>query len=340
MTVQQDSITAQGGMGVQGDSAGAVHTPITPATVLSWLPRNATPEQQDSAIQAYFKPSDITWSNRPDTLHLPGHDKGHNMLDVQLPQYYREGFFSKDTLFHPELPGGRYGVAGDPVPYSAHNDNFITSLLLLCFVLAVIAFANARGFLERQAKSFFYQPHGGTTEILETANELRFQSFLVLLTSIQLALLFYFYTFTHFSDTFILSSQYYLIAIYLAMMVGYFLVKSLLYTLVNLTFFGGKKNGQWMKSLLFITSLEGVLLFPAVVLQAYFSTAGQNVEIYFIVVLIIVKILTIFKCYTIFFKQNVVRLQIILYFCTLEMIPLLAFWGALVITANHLKINF
>ena len=37
------------------------------------------------------------------------------MLDVQLPQYYREGFFSKDTLFHPELPGGRYGVAGDPI---------------------------------------------------------------------------------------------------------------------------------------------------------------------------------------------------------------------------------
>ena len=340
MTLQQDSITAPGGAGMQGDSVVATHTPITPAMVLSWLPRNATPEQQDSAIQAHFKPSEITWSNRPDTLHLPGHDKGHNMLDVQLPQYYREGFFSKDTLFHPELPGGRYGVAGDPVPYSVHNDNIITSLLLLCFVLAVIAFANARGFLERQAKRFFYQPHGDTTEILETSNELRFQGFLVLLTSILISLLFYFYTFNHFSDTFTLSSQYYLIAIYSAITVGYFLVKALLYTLVNITFFGGKKNGQWLKSLLFITSLEGVLLFPAVILQTYFGLAGLNVEIYFIIVLIIVKLLTIYKCYTIFFKQNVVRLQIILYLCTLEIIPLLAFWGALVITANHLKINF
>ena len=340
MTLQQDSITAQGSAAMLGDSVAPKHTPITPAMVLSWLPRNATPAQQDSAIQAYFKPSEITWSNRPDTLHLPGHDKGHNLLDVQLPQYYREGFFSKDTLFHPELPGGRYGVAGDPVPYSAHNDNIITSLLLLCFVLAVIAFANARGFLERQAKRFFYQPHGDTTEILETSNELRFQGFLVLLTSILLSLLFYFYTLTHFSDTFTLSSQYYLIAIYLAVTVGYFLVKTLLYTWVNLTFFGGKKNGQWLKSMLFITSLEGVLLFPAVVLQAYFSLAGENVEIYFIIVLIIVKLLTIYKCYTIFFRQNVVRLQIILYFCTLEIIPLLAFWGALVITANNLKINF
>jgi len=83
-----------------------------------------------------------------------------------------------------------------------------------------------------------------------------------------------------------------------------------------------------------------VLLFPAVILQAYFGLSIQNVEIYFIIVLIIVKILTIYKCYVIFFRQSVVKLQIILYFCTLEIVPLLAFWGALVITANNLKINF
>lgn len=54
--------------------------------------------------------------------------EGEDLLDVQLPQYYREGFFSKDSLFHPELPGGRFGVAGDPVPYSIHNDSVITSI--------------------------------------------------------------------------------------------------------------------------------------------------------------------------------------------------------------------
>ena len=66
----------------------------------------------------------------------------------------------------------------------------------------------------------------------------------------------------------------------------------------------------------------------------------ECVMYYVIFAVIIVKMMTIYKCYIIFFRRNVVHLQIILYFCTLEMIPLLAFWGVLVITANYLKINF
>ena len=267
-------------------------------------------------------------------------DTGHSMLDVQLPQYYREGFFSRDTLFHPELRGGRYGTAGDPVPYTIHGDNILTGLLLLCFMLAVIAFSNVSSFFTRQAKAFFYLPHGGTTEVTETATELRFQLFLVLLTSLMLSLLFYFYTIYFVGDTFILESQYLLIVIYLGMVVGYLLVKCLLYTIVNLVFFDGKRNEQWIKSILFIISIEGVLLFPAVILQAYFDISVKNVVFYFTTVLIIVKFLTFHKSYIIFFRQNVFRLQIILYFCALEMIPLLALWSVLVITANSLKVNF
>lgn len=336
--MQQDSIQIETA-DVQDDSV-VQHHPLTPAQVLSWLPRTATPAQQDSIVQVYFKPSEICWSDRPDTLHLPGHDKGHNLLDIQLPQYYREGFFSNDTLFHPELPGGRYGVAGDPVPYSIHADNIITMLLLGCFIFAVIAFANTRSFFQRQVKHFFYMPHEGTTEVTETANEVRFQVFLVLLTSLLLSLLYYFYTIHYVGDTFVLQTQYHLIAIYMGIMVGYFLLKSLAYTMVSMVFFDGKRNGQWVKTLLFIAAVEGVLLFPAVILRAYFDMAIQNVVIYFTVVLIFVKLLTFYKCYTIFFRQKVVQLQIILYFCALEIVPLLALWGTLVMTADNLKINF
>ena len=95
-----------------------------------------------------------------------------------------------------------------------------------------------------------------------------------------------------------------------------------------------------MKSFLYITSIEGALLFPLVVIWTYFDISIQNAVIYVIIVFSIVKILELFKCFIIFFRQNVVKLQIILYFCTLEIIPMLLFWGALVFTANSLKINF
>jgi hypothetical protein len=85
--------------------------------------------------------------------------------------------------------------------------------------------------------------------------------------------------------------------------------------------------------------MEGVVFLPAVLLQAYFDMTEKNVVIYFVIVLIFVKILTFFKCYVAFFRRNVVKLQIILYFCALEMVPLLAFWGALDYVTDSLRIN-
>ena len=275
-----------------------------------------------------------------DTLHLPIPAKGHSSLDVQLPQYYREGFFSKDTLFHPELPGGRLGVAGDPVPYNIHNDSVITSILLCFFILTVVAYANTHEFMNRQLKKFFYVPNDASLEVIETGTELRVQLFMVLLSCVLLSLLYYLYVIHYVGDTFILKSQYFLIAIYMVMMVGYFTVKWWLYTFVNTVFFGSKKNKHWLKAKLFISSMEGVVFLPVLLLQAYFDITEKNVVIYFVVVLIFVKILTFFKCYVAFFRRNVVKLQIILYFCALEMVPLLAFWGALDYVTDSLKINF
>ena len=336
---QQDSIVVDSSL-EQADSGTVHHAPLTPAQVISWLPRDATPAQQDSAIHAHFKPSEIHWSERPDTLHLPGHDKGHNLMDVQLPQYYREGFFSKDTLFHPELPGGRAGVAGDPVPYTVHHDNIITLLLLACFIIAIVSVARMRYFFIQQFKRFFYPTHEATASFSETTYEFRVQIFLVGVAALLLSLIYYFYTIEFVGETFVLSSQYYLILIYLAMMAGYFLLKAVLYAIVNVIFFDGKRNGQWLKTFLFIISVEGILLFPLVLLITYSTLSVQNVLIYLIVVLIFVKFLTIYKTYNIFFRQNVVRLQIILYFCALEIVPMLSFWGLLAIMTDSLKINY
>lgn len=259
---------------------------------------------------------------------------------VDLPQYYKEGFFSKDSLFHPELEGGRYGAMGDPVPYSVRGDDVITSLLLVFFVLAVIAYSHVRGFFTRQAKNFFSKPREGATTMTETGTEERFQVYIVFLTSLMLSTLYYFYSLHYKGDAYVLSSQYYLILIFWAIFLLYFLVKMGLYTLVNIVFFDGKRNLQWIKSLLFVIALEGIISFPAIVMGPYFDMSIGKVEIYFSIVLILVKLMTFYKAYIIFFRQNVVGLQIILYLCALEIVPLMVLWGVLDITANSLKTNF
>jgi hypothetical protein len=313
--------------------------PQTPYQVLRLLPKDATPAQQDSAIQAWFQPGEIHYSDQPDTLHLPGHSVGRNLKEVNIPQYYRESYFSNDSLFHPELDGGRFGMAGDPIPYATKNDNAITSLLLICFVLSLIAFSICKNYLIRQGKNFFYLPKADQM-ITETSTEIKSQFFFLIQTCLLLALLYFFYTRKYIANSFILTDEYMLVGILFGVILGYFLFKYLVYAMVNQIFFDSKRNGQFFRILLFIQSCEGVLLFPIVVLLTFFDIPAQSVVYYTTFVVILVKILTFYKCFVIFFRQNGVYLQIILYFCALEIVPLFALWSGLSVIVNALKINF
>lgn len=339
MIQQTDSITQTVLEGeVEAPLTTVRHGAPTPYEVSKWMPRDCTPEQLDSAIQKHCKPSKIQWSSMPDTLHLPGHTKGKSFRDVSIPKYYKESYFSKDSLFHPELKGGRWGVAGESIPYTISGDDLITSILLACFIFATVAFSQSRRFFLSQFKNFFYEPHFGTTEVPETSTELRFQIFFVLQTCLLSGIVFFFWTRTM-EDTFIIE-QYKIIGIYAAVFAVYYIVKIILYSLVDSVFFGKKKNEQWVKSFAFLSSTEGVLLFPIVLLFAFFGVSMESVVIYSLSVLLLVKLLTFYKCYIIFFKRMGLILQNILYFWTLEIIPLGALWGTLVMISNYFKINF
>lgn len=313
---------------------------LHPYQVLRWLPYNATPNQQDSAIQANIKPKEINFSTEPDTLHLPGAKPGKSITEVELPQYYKESFFAKDSLFHPELKGGRMGIAGDPVPYTVRGDNVITSVLLICFIFGLFAYAHTKNFLINQAKNFFYHPNFEQEDLSETAGEARFQIFLVFLTCLMIGMLYFFYNDNYMHETITLSSPYQVLAIYVGCVIAYYILKIALYGIVNYAFFDSKKNRQWFNSYFFIAALEGVIIFPIVLLRVYFNLSIENTVTLSIIVLIIAKILLFYKCYAIFFRKISYFLQIILYFCALELMPLFALWGILVSTDNYLKINY
>lgn len=344
--IEQADSAAVGAVQAEGEAAMETSAPrqqggwLTPRRVLSWLPKNATPEQQDSMIQLYFKPAPIThWSTQPDTLHLPGHTPGKSFRDVSLPQYYKESFFAKDSLYHPELKGGRPGVAGDPVPYTIAGDNFISSLLLACFVITCVSCARSYSFIVRHIKHFFREQNYGTTVVPETAGELRFQLVLAVQTCVLIALGYFLATSDEGKTTYTID-QNLVIGIYAGVVAAYFLVKTILYTIVNNVFFSHRKNTQWLTSSLFLVAGEGLLVFPAITLMAYFGLSVSTMAVYALIVGFLVKLLTLYKCYSIFFKGKVAFLQIILYFCTLEIIPMLMLGSVLVVIGQYLQINY
>ena len=125
-----------------------------------------------------------------------------------------------------------------------------------------------------------------------------------------------------------------------AIVMAYFLLKFSLFAIVNSVFFDRRDNEQWLKSYLFLVALEGALLFPVIMLVAYFSLPMRIAGVCVAFILIFIKILSIYKCKTIFFKKTGVFLQIFLYFCALEVIPLLALAGSLSMVSQYLRINF
>ena len=295
--------------------------PQTPYQVLRLLPKDATPAQQDSAIQAWLGHREIRYSEQPDTLHLPGEGVPKDLKAVSLPQYYRENFFSKDTLYHEELSAQDYfGMPGDPVPYSYANDNLVTSLLIIGFLLIAFAFSRMSNFIVGQAKNFIH-PSQNRLTLSETSSEIYMQVVLTFLACIVYALLYYLYATEYLAKTYVTTSEYVLLGIFLVVFVGYFLMRFGLYTMVNNLFFDSSRNKKFLTSLLYLSSIEGLLLYPALALLAFMHLPAQNAIWYCLIVVILVKILTFYKSFTIFFKQNDLFLQIILYFCALEMVP-------------------
>ena len=258
---------------------------------------------------------------------------------VSLPQYYKENFFSNSPFYHPEVGSEHSGVSGDPVPYSINNDNFVTGLLIVCFLLIALTYSRISDFLNRQLKNFFYTQKGEHT-IIETGSEMKLQMVFVVHTSLVYGLLFYFYTLNFLTDTFIFSTEYIILAFFFAVFLVFFAIRFGLYAMVNPVFFDKAENKKFLTSLLLITSIEGVLVFPSLLLLAFFRISAIYAIWYCAIAVILVKILTFYKSYVIFFKQKRYFLQIFLYFCALEIVPLFALWGELLTIVDLFKIKF
>ena len=89
-----------------------------------------------------------------------------------------------------------------------------------------------------------------------------------------------------------------------------------------------------------MTACLGIMTYPMVMLLVYFNLSLKNAAIYFIFIVLFQELLTFYKSWLIFFRQKGHFLQNILYFCALEITPLLTFGCAMVLITNSLKINF
>ena len=255
---------------------------------------------------------------------------------VELPQYYREGNFVGDTLYYQEVESGNYGVPGTPLAYMAVHDSLISSILFGCLLFFCFVFSHFWDFIAQQAKAIFYSRK---EQFKSTSNELQLMLGLLTTSCIVCSILYYLYVMAFVSETHILSSDYLLLAVFFGVIVAYHALHFLLYHIVNITFFDKRTNRKFLTSNLFLSGMVGILLLPGIFLLAHYGFTALSMVIYAGFVLFLVKILSFYKSYNIFFKRNVFFLQIILYFCALEIIPLVMLIGGLSAIVDILKVN-
>lgn len=230
-------------------------------------------------------------------------------------------------------------MKGIPIPYTLHGDSVISIVIIACFCTIVILSSRYSKFLWRQIKFFIYSNPNDST-ITETAREVRFLLILAFIDCLMLSLATYFYAAQYQPTLHFSGSSHRLLLLFSATFIGYFLLKWCLYSLVNITLFDAKKNLQWSKQYLLLIVLEGIFLYPVVVLHTYLDVDIRIPIIFYIIILFLNKILSFYKCKQIFFAQKDYYLQNILYFCALEITPLLALSGLLKMMIDGLKIFF
>lgn len=229
---------------------------------------------------------------------------------------YFDSFSAFHTMGHPAP-----GVEGELLPYALKNDVFVLGVLVASFLL--ICFVLNKGYLliAHQIKEFFVERTRGNL-FVETGTEFRYQFFLVTNTALLFGVIVYAIYFKPDSSTELISS-WRLLLFCMGTSIVLYLLKFIVYSFVNWIFFEGSKGERWMEIYSLVVSLQGILFFPLACVVVYFNLNTSDSLIALLVVLFIAKLLLFCKSLSIFFVNLQGFLSNILYFCTLEMIPML-----------------
>lgn len=262
---------------------------------------------------------------------------GFSQIQEPYEQHVKE---IDDALLRSKEMRCTTGMPGEPLPYQLRNDLPITCVVFLCFFLIIYGLKNSKKYLHQHLKSFFRHKERAGLFDDTSSFDIRYVFTLGSITCISFGLFIY----NFFSQTepslFQIIPHSIILCGYLLSILLFITGKVLLYQFVNWIFFDKDKNKTWLTSYFDLLSGASLILFPLLLLVIYFNLDFNFSKTFILFVVICFKILLFYKCVRNFFNHFHGVLHLILYFCTLEIIPLLFFWKGLEYVNNILILNF
>lgn len=207
-------------------------------------------------------------------------------------------------------------------PFTLMGDDIVIGVLLLCFLIIAVALADKSHYLHQMIYGYSMGHTRAQSDNIRTSRSFYLRTTLLLQTCISAALVFTYYLWTkgHVGD----SSQCwkYLVAGTIAA-ATYILIKVVFFIIVNNTLYSKQQAAAWTQVFGDTCILSGIVFFAFAMCCISFELSTSFVLIGAAVLLGIIEIWLILRAFHIFFTKKYGLLQLFIYFCTLELIPLL-----------------
>ena len=231
-------------------------------------------------------------------------------------------------------------MTGTLAPYCMTNDNTILLLLVLNLVgIPYVLLMNGANILERTKCIFYYEnkttPYNDRTQITRICNLLMdfqtiFYATIILTGSLD-----------RHCFTIARENSIPVVGILAAILTLFLLIKRGLHSIVNNILFSKSLNEEWNNFYFFTTKLWGFTLTPAALAILFLPAIPlKYVEFYSVLTLIAFLFTIIRGALKIIFAKKCIYVDIFLYLCALEFLPIAMVWKTILHLEDYITIKF
>ena len=226
-----------------------------------------------------------------------------------------------------------------PAPYSMATDNLIMLLFILNIIgISYVILMNGASIFERIKGLLYYQhnstPFNDRTHITKICNALMYAQTIFYLAIITMAEM------DGREGVAIEGMPITYLAIYSASFLAFFIIKRIMYDTINIILYSKKEMLEWRDLYFFTIKLLGFALAPAVIFILFIDSIPLNfVNIYIVLTGILYSATIISGAIKIIFTKKRNYLEIFLYLCALEFLPMAMVWKSLLQVSGLITIK-
>lgn len=222
------------------------------------------------------------------------------------------------------------GIPMSERAYAVCNDDFVVAGVALLFLVMTCILYTSRRMLQFQIKDFFTSKRMYSNETSnENTKEVNNVFALTTISSLSLSLIFYNHLAQQYNFSTVLGVPYWVFGIGFVGFMVFIYAKAWTYTLVNWVFFDKESSKKWIKGYFMLTSICAFLLYPLSLIDIYFENSAKVVFWGIILIGIIYELLLFYRLLVNFKTKKYGYLLIFLYFCSVEIMPVLVLWNGL-----------